>query len=139
MEYAYNKKRMETAHFLDATFYIIASIIVLDEKITSDEKYNIPWDGHNLEYSEWNRDQTLATTYKYSCLWTYQQIIGRIGLSHFSSDIKRAGYGTGEIGIDISSFWLNGSLIITGRQQAEFLRRLYREVLPSSRSSQKNA
>jgi beta-lactamase class D len=136
-EYVYNADRMETPYSPDSTFYIIEALIALQEKVVADEKQPLPWDGEDRGLAEWNRDQTLETAYKYSCLWAGRQLAERIGLQRFSKNLKAANYGNGEAGKGLESFWLTGDLEITGRQQAAFLRSLYLEELPFNKTHQR--
>ncbi len=136
-EYIYNKDRIETPYSPDATFYVLESIVALNDKIIPDEKQKLQWDGEDRGLIEWNRDQTLETAYKYSCLWANQQVADRIGLPRFSIALRSAKYGNAATGKSISSFWLNGKLTVSSRGQIDFLRKLYLEKLPFSAFSQK--
>jgi beta-lactamase class D len=136
IEFIFNKKRQETSYSPDATFYILSSIIALDEKLWVDEQQSIFWDGEDRGLAEWNRDQSLETAYKYSCLWANQKIIERIGISRFASILKKTEYGNGETGNNSLDFWLNGNLNINSRQQIDFLRRLYKGRLPFGKTAQ---
>ncbi len=133
-EYIHNKKRSEQ-HFLPAsTFKIPNSLIALNEKVIKDQDEIINWDGKDKGWKPWNKDQTLKTALPESCVWFYQELAKRIGNELYLSHFKNIHYGNNKTGPVLTTFWLNGDLAISAREQIQFLKKLYNNALPYSKS-----
>jgi beta-lactamase class D len=117
--------------FLPAsTFKIPNTLIALDEGAIRDEKEVIRWDGVDRGRAAWNRDQTLATAFPASCVWFYQALARRVGDAAYRRHLARLGYGNAATGPDVTTFWLDGDLRISAREQVAFHKRLYAGTLP---------
>lgn len=127
-----NEARAERAFLPASTFKIPHTLIALQSGVvTKDEVFK--WDGKDRGYEPWNRDLTLEEAFRWSAIWVYQDIARRIGPERMKNYVKLIEYGNADIGGNIDSFWLDGKLRITSRQQIEFLMRLYMEELPFSK------
>lgn len=118
-----------------STFKIMNALVALETGVIPDENYVLRWDGTRHDNQTWNQDHTLRSAMRYSVVWYYQELarrIGRIRMQHF---IDTVGYGNREIGKRIDTFWLDGSLQISPREQVDFVRRLYEGSLPFSRAT----
>ncbi len=129
-EFIYNNDHLETSYSPDSTFFLPTVLIALEDRVVTEEKNFFVWDDEDRGLAEWNKDQTLESAYKYSCVWVHQRLSQQIGISRYVAHLKAMKYGNGRIGSELSSFWTNGELKITARQQLEFLKSLYRETLP---------
>lgn len=128
--FVFNKARSGKRFSPASTFKIPSTLIALQEGAIKDEKEVIRWDGKDKGFEAWNRDQTLETAFPASCVWFYQELAKRVGDRKYASRLSKLGYGNGNIGPDVTTFWLNGQLKISAREQIDFLRRLYEEKLP---------
>ncbi len=74
---------------------------------------------------------------KHSAVWFYQILARKIGHQRMQKYINKVGYGNKNIGPekDIDTFWLNGEIRITPKQQINFLSRLYAGDLPFKKRS----
>ena len=95
----------------------------------------LKWNGHTYDFSEWNRDQTLETAFKVSCVWCYQELARRVGVEKYSYYLHKLAYGKLHEPFELTTFWLDGSLVISAIEQVEFLKNLYRHYLPFRKSS----
>jgi beta-lactamase class D len=76
-----------------STFKVFNTLIALQEKaITADSV--LKWDGRQHDIPDWNRDQTLASAFRVSCVWCYQQMAARVGGDAYRRYIREAGYGS---------------------------------------------
>ncbi len=119
--------------FLPAsTFKIPNSLIILETgTVTDPEGEVLPWDG--VERSPgWDDEQTLRTAFVRSAFWAYQHWAREVGHDEMSARVAALGYGNGDIGPadEVATFWLNGALEISAREQVDFLQRLYARELP---------
>lgn len=134
-EYVLNRERSEKRFLPASTFKILNSLIALDEKVVENENEIIKWDGIDKGWSRWNKDHTLATALPVSCVWFYQELAQRIGNTSYLEHLKKTKYGNKKTGPVLTTFWLNGDLSISAREQIEFLRRLYKKELPYSQEN----
>ncbi|MCI5139195.1 MAG: class D beta-lactamase, partial [Candidatus Electrothrix sp. AR1] len=81
-------------------------------------------------WSSWNRDQSLETAFPISCVWFYQELAKRVGNSKYLSHLDTLDYGNMRTGPDVTTFWLEGDLKISAREQIDFLKKLYKNQLP---------
>lgn len=125
----YNDKRAEKLYSPASTFKIPNTLIALNEGVVTKDSV-IVWDKKIREYESWNKDQTLLTAFKSSCVWCYQEFASKIGVEKYKKYLKELNYGNKKIGDDVTRFWLDESLKITVFEQLSFLKRLYKNELP---------
>ncbi len=129
-EYLYNKNRSEKRFLPASTFKIPNTLIALDEGAIANEKEIIKWDGEDKGWDLWNKDQSLETAFPISCVWCYQELAKRVGNSEYLSHLDKMHYGNKMTGADVTTFWLEGDLKISAREQIDFLKKLYNDQLP---------
>ncbi len=112
-----------------STFKIPNSAIALEEGIV-DERTTLRWDGKEKGRPEWNRDHTLESAFRVSCVWCYQRLAERLGPARYRSYLARLRYGNAVVGKHVTSFWLDGSLQVSALEQIAFLRALATRQLP---------
>ena len=127
--YIYNDQRAEMFFSPASTFKIPNSLIALNEGVVTKDSVII-WDKKIREYESWNKDQTLLTAFKSSCVWCYQEFASKIGVEKYEKYLKSLDYGNKNIGNEITRFWLDESLKITTFEQIKFLKRFYTNDLP---------
>ncbi len=129
-EYVHNRERAERRYFPASTFKIPNTLIALEEGVIKDENVIIKWDGEDKGYEPWNHDQTLETAFSVSCVWCYQEFALKVGNEKYLRYLNELDYGNKKTGNDVTTFWLEGDLAISAREQIDFLRKLYNEELP---------
>ena len=127
--YIHNDQRAETLFSPASTFKIPNTLIALNEGVVTKDSV-IVWDKKIREYEFWNKDQTLQTAFKTSCVWCYQEFASEIGVEKYEKYLKELDYGNKTIGNDVRRFWLDESLKITAYSEIKFLKRLYTNDLP---------
>ena len=115
-----------------STFKILNTLISLEEKAISGKDDVIKWDGHVYDLPDWNRDQTLESAFRVSCVWYFQALARRVGADKYRNYLHKSDYGELHEPFDETTFWLDGSLEISATEQVEFLRKVYRRSLPFS-------
>ena len=133
--FVHNPQRAAQRLPVASTFKIFNTLIALEEKVVSDKDTVLHWDGKQHAISDWNRDQTLASAFKVSCVWCYQQMAARIGAGTYRQYLHQAHYGELHEPFDSTRFWLDGSLQISAQEQIGFLRQIYQRQLPFSAHS----
>jgi len=128
----YDKERLDKAFLPASTFKILNSLIALETGAIKDQCETIEWDRRTWRFDEWNQDQTLQSAFRNSVVWAYQELARRIGRKLMQYWVDKADYGNRDISDEIDTFWLQGELRISARQQLEFLKKLYKNQLPFS-------
>ena len=115
-----------------STFKILNTLIALAEKAIAGEDQVLKWDGQHYEFPAWNKDQTLASAFKTSCVWCFQALARRIGVEKYRYYLQESAYGELTETFDLTTFWLDGALQISALEQVAFLKKLYQRSLPFS-------
>lgn len=113
-----------------STFKIFNTLIAVEEGAIDSATATLPWDGTQYEITDWNRDQTLETAFKVSCVWCYQELARRVGAAKYPAYLRMAGYGQLREPFDGETFWLDGALTISAEQQVAFLEQVVQRRLP---------
>lgn len=84
------------------------------------------WDGRKTWNAQWNRDHSLATAFRHSVVWVYQEIVRRIGTDGMAGWMKKLRYGNEATGTaeNLTRYWLDGTLRVSAAEQIDFLSRL---------------
>lgn len=122
--------RAETRYVPASTFKIANSLIGLSVGAVKDVDDVLPYGGKPQPYKTWEQDMGLRAAIKISNVPIYQELARRIGLEAMQDGVDEIDYGNGEIGSVVDRFWLEGPLMISAVEQAEFLARLAQDELP---------
>lgn len=133
--FVHDDARSKQAFAAGSTFKVLNTLIALEEGAIAGADSPIRWDGTRYDISEWNRDQTLETAFKVSCVWCYQELARRVGAAKYPAYIRRSHYGELREHFDGTEFWLDGSLTISAEQQVAFLKQVTLGQLPFRDSS----
>ncbi len=128
-KYIFNEERAKTFFSPASTFKIPNTLIALNEGIVNKNSI-IVWDKKIREYDFWNKNQTLKSSFKNSCVWCYKEFASKISFEKYKDYLKELNYGNKIIGDDITDFWLDESLKITTFGQIDFLKKFYTNDLP---------
>ncbi len=130
VEYIHNNSRAEHRFIPASTFKIPNTLIALEEGVIANDKAVIKWDGTDKGWPSWNQDQTLRTAFTLSCVWCYQEFAKQIGHERYRRYVADLSYGNQKTGPDVTTFWLEGDLAISAKEQVDFLRKIHLEQLP---------
>ncbi|HTP63762.1 MAG TPA: class D beta-lactamase [Geobacteraceae bacterium] len=132
--YVCNEPRANTPFVPASTFKILNTLIALDVGAVT-EKDVLKWDGRDCGVAACNRDQTLESAFRSSCVGFYQELARRIGTAGYFAYFNKVKFGTGSPTPELTTFWLEGDLKISAIEQIDFLKRIYREELPFRHAS----
>jgi beta-lactamase class D len=118
-----------------STFKVLNTLIAVQEGVVQDKDSPFKWDGHVHEIPEWNRDQTLESAFRVSCVWCYQEIAERVGKEKYRHYLQAAEYGNLLQTFDLTTFWLEGTLRISALEQVAFIKKVVLRMLPFSPAS----
>lgn len=126
----HSRARAETRYVPASTFKIANSLIGLSVGAVKDVDEVLPYGGKPQSYKTWEQDMGLRAAIKISNVPIYQELARRIGLEPMQDGVDEIDYGNGEIGSVVDKFWLEGPLMISAVEQAQFLARLVQDELP---------
>ncbi|MEG3639417.1 class D beta-lactamase [Magnetococcus sp. PR-3] len=129
--FVHNQARSGQRFVPASTFKIPHTLIALQEMAVHPQEILL-WDGQQHPYPPWNRNHTLASAFKYSCVWCFQELAKRLGPQAYGHYLQEMAYGTAVAGPKLTNFWLQGDLKISAKEQIAFLRKLYLQQLPFS-------
>lgn len=118
-----------------STFKIFNSLVGIENQTVESVDEVFKWDGEKRFYDKWNQDHNMRTALKYSCVWFYQELARRSGRDVLQKYLDSLPYGNKTIGEKVDEFWLDGSLEISPKEQAFFIRRLVDYNVPFSKST----
>jgi beta-lactamase class D len=130
--FVHDDSRADQRFTVASTFKILNTLIALQEGVVADKDSRFIWDGQMRSIASWNQDQTLESAFQRSCVWCYQQLAEKIGAQKYSKYLLDIGFGQLKEPFDTTTFWLDGSLQISAREQVAFLKQLYQRSLPFS-------
>ncbi len=119
-----------------STFKIINLLIALETGVIKDQFEVIKWVG-TTDTSVYGyrpniyRDMTVKEAFELSAGWVFIELSKRIGRSNYQDYLKRCEYGNAEVSEE-PDFWNFGPLLISPREQIEFLVKVYKGQLPFS-------
>ncbi len=131
--HAYNDDRSRQRFSPASTFKILNTLIALDAAVVTSKDSPFKWDGTDRGRPAWNKDQTLESAFKVSCVWCYQEIARSVGLNRYAVALVDTDYGNEQVGDNVDEFWLNGDLRISALEQVEFLNKLVDYSVPYRR------
>jgi beta-lactamase class D len=132
----HDQARGETRFIPASTFKLANSLIGLDSGAIKDVEQVLPYGGKPQPLPAWEHDMSLREAIKISNVPIYQELARRIGLPTMAEQVRRLGYGNGQIGTQVDRFWLDGPLTISAVEQTHFLARLAQGQLPVSSAAQ---
>jgi beta-lactamase class D len=128
--FIHNDARADTRFPTASTFKVLNTLIALEEGAIAGKDDVLVWDGQVHDFADWNRDQTLASAFKVSCVWCYQVLARRVGADRYRTYLRDLEYGHLTEPFDGTTFWLDGALTISAVEQAGFLQRVQQRTLP---------
>lgn len=109
----------------DSTYKIYSALFALESKTITPDASSLSWDGCFRPFSEWNRDQTLASAMHHSVNWYFQELDQRAGIDALKEFYRTIGYGNQDLSGGISEFWMESSLKISALEQVQLLKKFY--------------
>ncbi|GAB3213899.1 penicillin-binding transpeptidase domain-containing protein [Marinactinospora thermotolerans] len=128
------RERAAHRHPPAETFEIAATLIALETDTVPSVDETVRHDGN----ADWERDASLREAVVSSDAGVHREVARRVGPDRMRTWVDRLGYGNRETGESGRPFWLDGTLEISPREQADFLADLARGRLPTSEAHQRD-
>lgn len=129
-EYTHNSARSRERFIPASTFKIPNTLIALQEHAVKGTDEIIRWDGTKSQIADWNKDQNIQSAFAASCVWFYQELARRVGDEAYRKWLHTMAYGNQKTGSRPDSFWLDGDLRISAREQIDVIRSIYERKYP---------
>lgn len=131
-----------------STFKIISSLIALENGILEPEDSTREWSGEVFWNEDWNKDIDFNEAFRTSCVWYYRRVIDDIGKDMMQKELNKLQYGNCDISDwegrlntnnnnrALTGFWLESSLLVSPKEQAEIMERIFGENSDYSEETQ---
>ena len=113
-----------------STFKILNTLIALEEGVANNKDEMFIWDGAQHSIKVWNRNHSLRSAFRVSCVWCYQSLARKIGVEQYRNYLTLSEYGNLDSSLKVTEFWLDGSLSISAVEQVDFMTRVVNRELP---------
>jgi len=132
--YGYQPERAIERHIPYSTFKIPNLIIALETGVATSLEHERPWNEQVRPAASfwpraWKQSQTLETAFKRSAMWYFQDVALEVGGARYRRFLQGFGYGSADAPDSDDTFWLEGPLEVSPKEQALFLERLVTESL----------
>lgn len=133
----YNRKLADTRSSPCSTFKIISSLTALENGIIQPEDSTRTWSGERFWNENWNKDIDFREAFRTSCVWYFRQVIDDIGKDRMQKELDKLQYGNcdlsdweGRLNTNnnnraLTGFWIESSLLISPKEQAEVMERIF--------------
>lgn len=138
MQYSiYNQDLALTQRSPCSTFKIISSLIALEHGLIDPEDSIRPWSGEEFWNEAWNHDISFPEAFRASCVWYFRLVADDIGKERMQEEVRKLGYGNCDISDwegrlntnnnnrALTGFWIESSLKISPKEQAEVMERIF--------------
>lgn len=133
----YNQELSLTRRSPCSTFKIISSLIAVKNGIIEPEHSTRTWSGEVFWNEDWNRDIDFSDAFRASCVWYFREVIDEIGKDTMQEELNNLQYGNCDISDwegrlntnnsnpALTGFWIESSLLISPKEQAEVMERIF--------------
>lgn len=133
----YNRELAQTRRSPCSTFKIVSSLTALENGIIEPEMSVRTWSGEIFWNENWNRDLDFEEAFHTSCVWYFREIIDEMGKEMIQKTLDELCYGNcdvsdweGRLNTNnnnraLTGFWIESSLEISPKEQAEVMERIF--------------
>ncbi|WP_323816368.1 penicillin-binding transpeptidase domain-containing protein [Cellvibrio sp. NN19] len=121
-----NKTGLDERHTPFSSFKIPHTLIALETGAAKSVDEKIVWDSQKRPAKDfwpatWKQDQTLASAFKHSAAWYYQELVPRISPEQYKKWLSQFNYGNQNFAPPSDTFWLDGQLKVSPKEQVNFV------------------
>lgn len=142
--FVYNQELSEFQTAPNSSFKIISCLMGLESGVIDPDNSLLEWDGTIYPVIEWNKNMEYRTAFKTSAIWYYRKVLDMIGPEYVQKVLDSLDYGNCDISCwqgsmdnkvfpaictlkSINGFWQESSLKVSPIQQAEIIRKIFRD------------
>jgi beta-lactamase class D len=112
-----------------STFKIPHALIALQTGVIT-TKTMFKWDGTPHTFESWRKDHTLESAIKSSVLPFFHRTAALIGRDRMRQGLSSLAYAADTFDGQLSTFWIDGDLVVSPLEQFAFLQRMFSGSLP---------
>lgn len=105
-------------------YHSILTLIALENGYLKEDQSLFYWDKTRHPYIRWQKDQNLKSALEYSVHWYFTKLWKDIGPEKGKQFLERLNDFSSPVPFSKSSFWLDGSFVVSPSEFADFLIRL---------------
>ena len=120
---------MRSRHRTASTFKVPHALIALQTGVITPATV-LKWNGTAYDFESWRRDHTLDSAMKASVLPFFQNTARLIGEARMRKSLAEIRYAADTFDGDVTTFWIDGDLVVSPMEQFDFLQRLFSARLP---------
>lgn len=130
-----NEKRANTAFTPYSTFKIANTLIAIETGVVKNLQQKLSFNREKYAVEKWwpsiwyEGPLPIRTAFQRSAVPIYQEMAMQIGEPNMQRYLNDFHYGNADISSGLDTFWLNGSIKISAKEQVEFLQRLFNKQL----------
>lgn len=122
-----NQAGLTQRHGPYSTFKIPHTLIALETGAVKSIDERFEWDqvkhpAKSFWPQTWKQSHTLATAFKHSAVWYYQDLVPRIDPKQYKKWLSKFHYGNQTFTAGSDEFWLNSELQISPEEQVAFIK-----------------
>lgn len=133
----YNQELALTQRSPCSTFKIISSLTALENGIVDPNNSTRTWSSEIFWNEAWNKDINFSDAFHASCVWYFREVIDDIGKDMMQAELNKLQYGNCDISDwnghlntnnnnpALTGFWIESSLLISPKEQAEVMERIF--------------
>lgn len=133
----YNQDLADVRRSPCSTFKIISSLTALENGIIEPESSTRKWSGETFWNEDWNKDIDFQDAFRTSCVWYFREVVDAIGKEQIQAELDKLSYGNCDISDwggasntnnnnpALTGFWIESSLKISAKEQAEVMERIF--------------
>ncbi len=107
-----------------STFKVPHALIALQTGVITPATV-FKWNGTAYDFESWRRDHTLDSAMKASVLPFFQNTARLIGAARMRKSLAEIRYAADTFDGDVTTFWIDGDLVVSPMEQFDFLQRLF--------------
>ncbi|MEB7779995.1 beta-lactam sensor/signal transducer MecR1 [Mammaliicoccus fleurettii] len=119
----YNEPESKQRYSPNSTYKIYLALMAFDQNLLSLNHTEQQWDKHQYPFKEWNQDQNLNSSMKYSVNWYYENLNKHLRQDEVKSYLDQIEYGNEEISGN-ENYWNESSLKISAIEQVNLLKNM---------------
>ena len=143
----YNRSLAETRRSPCSTFKMISSLIALEHGIIDPDASVRVWSKEIFWNEKWNQDIDFYNAFRESCVWYFRQVTDEIGPEKIKEELEKLSYGNCDISDwegrlntnnqnrALTGFWIESSLKISPKEQAEVMERIFGSDSPYAKET----
>ena len=124
----YNEQESQKRYSPNSTYKMYLALMSFDQNLMSLNQTEQKWNGHQYPFKEWNQNQTLNSSMRYSVNWYYENLNKQLSQSDLKFYLNQLEYGNQDIS-GSQTYWNESSLKISPIEQVILLKSMKQDKM----------